>query len=61
MNSIKDQIKTLCEMYEIHNYTINDDDSVDVSGDVSIANKSLRKIPIVFNEVSGDFFAKIID
>ena len=39
----------------IHNYTINNDLTVDVDGDVDLYNKNLTKIPVQFNEVLGNF------
>jgi len=36
-------------------YTINDDGSIDVTGDVNLGNKDLTKIPFKFRNVSGDF------
>ena len=40
----------------IGTYTINDDGSIDVDGDVVISNKRLTKIPFNFRNVSGDFW-----
>ena len=48
-------IHKICEKYNIKDYTINPDGSIDVDGDVIIANKFLGKIPIKFNKVSGYF------
>ena len=39
----------------IGKYTINDDGSIDVDGDVVISNKRLTKIPFNFRNVSGGF------
>jgi len=41
----------------INNYTINDDGTVDVDGDVILSNLEAYddKIPVLFNNVSGDF------
>ena len=39
----------------IGTYTINDDGSIDVNGDVNLGNKDLTKIPFKFRNVSGDF------
>jgi hypothetical protein len=49
-------INAVCKKYKIRNYTINDDYSIDVSGNVDLGNKSLTKIPLKFNKVSGDFY-----
>lgn len=48
-------VKRYCDQYQIKNYTINIDDSVDVDGDVYLSSKLLGKIPIKFNRVSGSF------
>ena len=39
----------------IKNYTINDDMSIDVDGDVTIYNNNQDTLPLKFNNVSGDF------
>ena len=41
--------------YKVSNYTINEDLSVDVEGDVDLYKKSLIVIPIRFRNVSGKF------
>jgi hypothetical protein len=50
------QIDTICEKYNIKNYTINSDNSVDVDGDVDLYNKRLESIPLNFNIVNGYFY-----
>ena len=42
-------------------YTINDDGSIDVNGDVVISNKGLTKIPFNFRNVSCSFTVIIIN
>ena len=49
-------IHGLCSKFKIVNYTINDDHTIDVDGDVNIHKKSLTKIPLKFNIVSGYFY-----
>jgi hypothetical protein len=49
------QIDTICEKYDIKNYTINSDNSVDVDGDVYLCGKKLKSIPLNFNIVNGYF------
>lgn len=53
------EIRKICDRYNIVNYTINSDLSIDVNGSVYINNRSflstIFKIPIKFNNVSGDF------
>ena len=51
MNYIHD----ICKRYNITNYTINDDESIDVNGDVDLARYNLSEIPLTFNKVSGYF------
>ena len=45
----------ICEKYKIENYTINDDESIDVNGDVDLYNRGLVELPLRFNRVYGDF------
>lgn len=45
----------LCREYNIENYIINNDDSIDVFGDVRINRHNIDKIPIKFRNVYGDF------
>jgi hypothetical protein len=49
------QIDTICKEYNIINYTINSDNSVDVDDDVWLYNKGLKSIPLNFNIVNGYF------
>ena len=48
-------ISLICEKYNIENYTINDDGSIDVNGDVDLYGKELTELPLTFNKVSGSF------
>ena len=43
----------VCEKYEIKNYAINDDLSIDVDGGVNLNNRGLKYLPLIFNNVSG--------
>jgi len=47
------EIHNLCKKYHIKNYTINDDMSISVNGNVDLSYKS---IPIKFKEVTGYFY-----
>ena len=50
-------IHDLCEKYRIANYTINDDSSINVDGDVNLLDKKLtKKLPLKFRNVSGSFY-----
>ena len=46
-------IEEICEKYNIRNYIINDDGSIDVDGDVFIYDEGLTEIPLKFNKVTG--------
>ena len=48
-------IHDICKRYNITNYTINGDGSIDVNGDVDLYNCNLTELPLVFNKVSGWF------
>jgi hypothetical protein len=50
-----DSIKSICERYNIKNYTINEDGSVDVDGSVNLSGKRLTKLPLKFRRVTGNF------
>jgi hypothetical protein len=54
-NINKDNIDIICKTYNIKNYIINSDMSINVDGDVNLRNKSLKSLPLKFNKVSGDF------
>ena len=49
------RIAKICKKYEIENWTINTDGSIDVVGDVDISNKNLTKLPLKFGRVGGYF------
>ena len=51
----KEEIHRICKEYDIKNYTINPDGSIDVDGDVELGVYKLDKIPLKFNNVSGYF------
>jgi len=52
------QIIKWLDSFEIKNYTINDDLTIDVNGNVNLVDRSLTYFPsfIKFNEVSGSFY-----
>ncbi len=54
MKSIS-EIEKICRKYDIINYTINNDGSIDVDGDVLLYYQRLTSLPLKFNRVSGDF------
>ena len=49
------EIHDICNEYDINNYSINPDGSIDVDGNVDLTYRALTKIPIKFNKVSGWF------
>jgi hypothetical protein len=54
----KSEIDEICGKYDITNYTINSDGSVDVDGDVYLSDENLTKLPLKFGEVSDIFFCE---
>ena len=48
-------ISLICKQYNIKNYTINSDGSIDVVGDVNLWGKSLTELPLTFNRIEGYF------
>ena len=51
----REEVIEVCEKYEIENYAINDDLSIDVDSDVYLDSQSLEYLPLKFNYVSGNF------
>ena len=51
----KEEIDHLCKKFNIKNYSINSDLSIDVQGDVDLDNLKLRLLPLRFSRVSGNF------
>lgn len=52
----KNRIDALCVKYDISNYSINPDGTIDVDGDVGLCNSALTPLlPLRFGKVSGDF------
>ena len=51
----KEEVIEVCERHRIKNYTINDDLSIDVNGDVNLAYKNLEHLPLKFNYIEGSF------
>jgi hypothetical protein len=48
-------ISLICKQYNIENYTVNDDGSIDVNGNVFLYKKGLTELPLSFNKVTGNF------
>jgi hypothetical protein len=51
----REEVIEACERYEIKNYTINDDLSIDVNDDVYLYRQNLEYLPLKFNYVDGNF------
>jgi len=51
----KERIDSICRQYNIRNYSINPDGSIDVVGNIDLSNKKINNLPLIFNNVSGDF------
>ena len=55
MLKTKDEIIQWLDKYKIEKYTVNDDLTVDVDGDVFLGFRNLSTIPFKFNKVNGSF------
>jgi hypothetical protein len=60
----KENIDSICKKYGITNYTINEDGTIDVNGDVNLSRymitneflpPSLKMLPLFFRNVTGNF------
>jgi hypothetical protein len=51
-----EDIHSICRKYDIRNYTINEDLSVDVDGSVNLHSEGISELPIKFGKVSGNFY-----
>jgi len=49
------EIHKICKEHDIRKYTINNDMSISVNGNVSLSHRNLKSIPIKFKEVDGNF------
>ncbi len=50
-----ENIDEICKKYNITNYTINKDGTIDVNNYVDLENKKLKKLPLNFNKINGWF------
>jgi hypothetical protein len=48
-------IVDICKQYNISNYVVNPDGSIDVNNYVNLQFKDLTKLPLKFNKVNGSF------
>ena len=53
--SLSENIDDICKKFNIRNWSVNSDGTVDVDGDVMLYNKELSELPLKFGEVSGSF------
>jgi len=51
----KEEVEEILMSFDIENYNINDDLTVDVNGNVDLSDKRLTRIPITFGKVNGSF------
>lgn len=51
----KEEVKNFLDDLKIKNYTINDDLTVDVKGNVEVSKSKLKFIPVEFGKIEGDF------
>lgn len=54
-NHTPSSIHNICKEYDITNYTINDDGTIDVNGSVNLCCRGLQKMPLKFRNVLGNF------
>jgi hypothetical protein len=54
--STKEDIDSICKRYGIKNYTINEDGTIDVDGDVDLSRRGIDKLPLKFGKVTGSFY-----
>lgn len=52
----KREVENILKRRRFQNYTINDDLTVDVDGDVNLVKKNLHFLPVKFGKVSGNFY-----
>jgi len=50
------EIDSICRKFDITNYTVNGDGTVDVYGDVTIKGRTFKELPIKFGKVYGNFY-----
>jgi len=51
-------VEQICKKYLIESYTILDDGSIDVLGNVRLSSLKLTELPLKFNKVSGNFYCQ---
>lgn len=51
----KERIESILKKYNIKNYVINDDLTVDVNGDIDFRGADLKRFPVKFGKIIGNF------
>ena len=51
-----EQVSRICELYEIENWSINDQGLVDINGNVNLSSRYLTELPLSFGKVTGNFY-----
>jgi len=54
-SKLHEDIYDICREYDIRNYHINEDGTVDVEGDVHFSDRLIEKLPLSFGTVTGNF------
>jgi hypothetical protein len=57
----KEDIDSICKRYRIRNYTINEDGTIDVDGDVNLSRRDIDKLPLKFGKVTGSFYCSNVN
>jgi hypothetical protein len=55
-SSKEEDIESICREYNIENWTLNHDGTIDVDGNVDLSFEKLYKLPLKFRNVSGNFY-----
>jgi hypothetical protein len=55
LSETKNTVEAKLKKYKITNYTISEDLTVDVKGNVYLSSKNLEKLPFIFGKVTGNF------
>ena len=54
-----EEIRAICHRYNIKDYSINEDGSIDVDGMVDLRDNGLTELPLQFGNVTGSFYCSI--
>jgi hypothetical protein len=56
MLKTKEEIIKWLERYKVENYTINEELTVDVNGNIDLNSKNIKSIDVNFNKINGSFY-----